>query len=216
MPPFLSYIVIGLIGLLSFALEPVYAAGTEDEVVETEGNSEYETAKTLIKSKQDFAAALPILESLTQEQPDYADAWNLRGFANRKLGNLDAAAEAYSEALRLNPEHLGALEYQGEMFVEMGQLDLAQKLCIHDTRRFSEECLPWLVEHLTICRPAHGEKLLIGNKVVQVAECLVGRVPGRGDFQDIAADALQYTSLLAEALERGMRVIAVVKLVKDS
>lgn len=127
MPPFLSYIVIGLIGLLSFALEPVYAAGTEDEVVETEGNSEYETAKTLIKSKQDFAAALPILEALTQEQPDYADAWNLRGFANRKLGNLDAAAEAYSEALRLNPEHLGALEYQGEMFVEMGQLDLAQK-----------------------------------------------------------------------------------------
>lgn len=127
MPPFLSYIVIGLIGLLSFALEPVYAAGTEDEVVETEGNSEYETAKTLIKSKQDFAAALPILESLTQEQPDYADAWNLRGFANRKLGNLDAAAEAYSEALRLNPEHLGALEYQGEMFVQMGQLDLAQK-----------------------------------------------------------------------------------------
>jgi tetratricopeptide (TPR) repeat protein len=125
MPHLLSYVLIGLVGLVSLSLEPLYAAGTEDEIVETEGTTEYDTAKALIKDKEDYAAALPILVALTEAQPDYADAWNLRGFANRKLGNMDEAAAAYDTALKLNPEHLGALEYQGEMFIQTGKMELA-------------------------------------------------------------------------------------------
>ncbi len=125
MPHLLSYVFIGLIGLLSMALEPLYAAGTEDDIVETEGTADYETAKALIKDKEDYARALPILVALTEAQPQYADAWNLRGFANRKLGQMDEAAKAYDTALKLNPEHLGALEYQGEMFIETGKMEQA-------------------------------------------------------------------------------------------
>jgi tetratricopeptide (TPR) repeat protein len=125
MPHLLSYVLIGLLGLVSLSLEPLHAAGTEDEVAETEGTTEYDTAKALIKDKEDYAAALPILVALTEAQPDYADAWNLRGFANRKLGNMDEAAAAYDTALTLNPEHLGALEYQGEMFIQTGKMELA-------------------------------------------------------------------------------------------
>jgi Flp pilus assembly protein TadD len=125
MPHLLSYVLIGLIGLVSVALDPLYAAGTEDAVVETEGTTEYDTAKALIKDKQDYEAALPILVALTEAQPDYADAWNLRGFANRKLGHMDEAAAAYETALKLNPEHKGALEYQGEMFIQTGKMEQA-------------------------------------------------------------------------------------------
>ena len=63
--------------------------------------------------KQDYAAALPLLQQVTSQEPQNADAWNLLGFSNRKLGNMDQAAAAYDTALRINPAHLGALEYQG-------------------------------------------------------------------------------------------------------
>ncbi|MEO5619967.1 MAG: tetratricopeptide repeat protein [Cypionkella sp.] len=125
MPHILAYVLIALVGLVSVSLDPIYAAGTEDDVVETEGVADYDKAKALIKEKEDYAAALPILEALTEAQPDYADAWNLRGFANRKLGNMEAAATAYDTALTLNPEHLGALEYQGEMFIQTGKMEEA-------------------------------------------------------------------------------------------
>ena len=46
-----------------------------------------------------------------------ADAWSMLGFAERKLGNLDASDLAYRRALALEPDHLEALEYQGELFL---------------------------------------------------------------------------------------------------
>jgi len=74
----------------------------------------------------DYATALPMLAALTRAQPDSANAWNLYGFTNRKLGHFDEAAAAYDTALRLNPEHRGALEYQGELFLQTGQPDKAR------------------------------------------------------------------------------------------
>jgi predicted Zn-dependent protease len=126
MPHLLSYVLIGLFGLLTMALDPVNAAGTSDDSSETEaGAPVYADAKAAI-DREDYAGALPILDKLTADEPQNADAWNLRGFANRKLGNMDEAAKSYSVALKINPAHLGALEYQGEMFVQIGQIDNAK------------------------------------------------------------------------------------------
>ena len=36
------------------------------------------------------------------------------------------SALAYTQALTLNPDHLGALEYQGELFLQTGKPDLAK------------------------------------------------------------------------------------------
>jgi predicted Zn-dependent protease len=124
MPHILSYVLIGLIGLLSVALDPALAAGTEDTAVEAELAPDYTAAKALIEA-QDFAGALPLLDALVVAEPGNADAWNLHGFANRKLGNMEVAAKSYDTALTLNPAHLGALEYQGEMFLETGKVDAA-------------------------------------------------------------------------------------------
>jgi predicted Zn-dependent protease len=125
MPHFLSYVLIGLLGLCTMALEPVMAAGTSDDSSDTASAPSYADAKSMIDGK-DYAGALPLLEAITKAEPNNADAWNLRGFANRKLGNLDDAAKFYTKALHINPGHLGALEYQGEMFVQMKDLDKAK------------------------------------------------------------------------------------------
>ena len=122
----LSYVMIAVFGLLFVGADPVLAAGTEDTATDTEtGAATYAEAKTAVDAKE-YAKALPILAKLTASEPGNADAWNLFGFSNRKLGNMDEATMAYEAALKINPGHLGALEYQGEMYVELGNLDKAR------------------------------------------------------------------------------------------
>lgn len=57
-----------------------------------------------------------------------ADWHNLMGFAHRKLATPDLAAAArhYDEALRIKPDHLGALEYAGELHLMQGDLPRAE------------------------------------------------------------------------------------------
>jgi Flp pilus assembly protein TadD len=57
-----------------------------------------------------------------------ADWHNLMGYALRKQGTPDyAGAERhYDEALRLNPQHKGALEYSGELYLLTNRLALAE------------------------------------------------------------------------------------------
>ena len=55
-----------------------------------------------------------------------ADRLNLLGFTARKTGNLSKAGKYYDAALELHPRHTGALEYQGELFIQLGMLDRAK------------------------------------------------------------------------------------------
>ncbi|MEO1100798.1 MAG: tetratricopeptide repeat protein, partial [Pseudomonadota bacterium] len=66
----------------------------------------------------------------------HPDVLTYLGFANRKQGNHDVALAYYSAALDVAPGHLGAHEYLGEYFVEIGdmtaarsQLDTLNVLC---------------------------------------------------------------------------------------
>jgi tetratricopeptide (TPR) repeat protein len=74
-----------------------------------------------------FAEAHKMLKNLKQISTDEADRLNLLGFTARKSGDLAAAGNFYQRALSLNPKHIGALEYQGELFIQLGKLDLAQE-----------------------------------------------------------------------------------------
>ncbi len=69
---------------------------------------------------QDYAGAITELNTLVQFGIVDADVFNLMGFAQRKSGNLGQAALFYDKALGMNPNHLGALEYQGELFLMTG------------------------------------------------------------------------------------------------
>ena len=73
-----------------------------------------------------FAEAHKMLKSLKKVNTDEADRLNLLGFTARKSGDLVAAGDYYQQALALNPRHTGALEYQGELFIQLGKIELAK------------------------------------------------------------------------------------------
>lgn len=72
------------------------------------------------------AAALPELERIDRVRPDDADVLNLLGFAHRKLGATDLARGFYDRALALDPVHEGALEYLGELEIQLGRIEAAR------------------------------------------------------------------------------------------
>ena len=80
--------------------------------------------RALIKAL-DYNGALAEMMPLLQKV-QHADLYNLIGFASRKSGDYKQAATFYSKALDFDGEHKGALEYQGEMFVELGDMAKAK------------------------------------------------------------------------------------------
>jgi len=76
---------------------------------------------------QNFASAKTALEQADQQFPNNADVNNLLGFVNRKLKMYSQSATYYTKALKIDPNHLGALEYQGELFVIQKKTALAKK-----------------------------------------------------------------------------------------
>ena len=91
---------------------------------------------TVLIKKEDFNAALALLETETAADPDNADAWNLTGFASRKLGDYKRSEAAYDRALAINPKHKGALEYKGELYLTLGNLEGAEQMLA----RLSKSC----------------------------------------------------------------------------
>ena len=69
--------------------------------------------------------ALKFIRVLTPSKE--ADKYNLLGFTARKSGDLNAAAEYYKKALDINPKHIQALEYQGELYLQLGEIEQAKK-----------------------------------------------------------------------------------------
>lgn len=97
-------------------------AFAEDETVtpDSAGNPEFVAVKALVDAG-DYDAALPRLTALDQAEPDNADILNLIGFSLRKTGHPDQALDYYGRALAQQPDHLGANEYLGELYLELKQ-----------------------------------------------------------------------------------------------
>lgn len=116
--------------VLSLAVQPSWADGGGGSNSGGGGNGGGEQTAGLSKAQADvdagrYDAALKKLDALAKSEPGNADVWNLLGFSSRKLGKFDAAAGYYEKALALDARHLGALEYQGELFIETGQVQKA-------------------------------------------------------------------------------------------
>mgnify|MGYP000049928382 FL=1 len=79
-------------------------------------NTELTKIRSLIAVKN-FSAALSALKVADKAFPNNADINNLLGYSARNLKQYKPAATYYVKALRIDPNHLGALEYQGELFM---------------------------------------------------------------------------------------------------
>ncbi len=92
----------------------------------TQMDAQLEKARAHIGKKK-YKKAIRQLNQVVRSNVDNADAWNLLGYSNRKLGKYKQAGKAYRKALRYNPEHKGALEYQGELFISLKEFDKARQ-----------------------------------------------------------------------------------------
>jgi tetratricopeptide (TPR) repeat protein len=109
------------------APDPVARAASSDSASSPAQTAQpgYADAKAEVAAGN-YKRAIAILATVVEADQGNADAWNLLGYSSRKLGRMDKAARYYEIALRLNPAHRGALEYQGEMFIQTGAFDKAK------------------------------------------------------------------------------------------
>jgi len=83
------------------------------------------SVRAKIKAK-DYKGALAELTPMLATY-QHADVYNLMGFSLRKTGDYKQAYTFYRKALDFDPEHKGALEYLGELYVETGEVEKAKQ-----------------------------------------------------------------------------------------
>ena len=112
-----------------FSQSLVFGAGSSSSV---DANAEYLKAEKLVKTYK-FEKAIKALNKLLTETPDgytTADIYNYLGYASRKqrAPNFEKAESYYLKALKIDPNHIGALEYLGELYYETGRVEKANEL----------------------------------------------------------------------------------------
>ena len=92
----------------------------------------YERAKVYIE-EDNFKKSLKVLKALSKREDlagFRADIYNLLGFSYRKLNkpDLDKSFAAYMMAIELEPAHIGAHEYLGELYLMLGNQSKALEI----------------------------------------------------------------------------------------
>ncbi len=106
------------VGLVSAAM----AAGSKS----SSKPSKLEVAEKAIKATN-YNRAIELLQKVVAGDSQNADAWNYLGFSQRKLKRFEQALGAYQKALTIDPEHRGANEYLGELYLQTGNLAKAKE-----------------------------------------------------------------------------------------
>jgi len=105
------------------AMAPLYADGGGGGG-NTNRSSRLAPFQQLIND-EDYRGAIGKLERALVESPDDADLLNLLAYSHRKSMHFVIARDYYQKALQIDPEHRGANEYLGELYLQMDRLDLA-------------------------------------------------------------------------------------------
>jgi Flp pilus assembly protein TadD len=108
-------LVIGIAGTPVFAIDSIPARDAPNLAA----------VRAKIKAK-DWSSAIAELNGMIDKGVQHADVYNLLGFSLRNQGDTTTAQTYYQKALEFDPDHKGALEYQGELYVKLGDLAKAQ------------------------------------------------------------------------------------------
>ena len=117
--------------LLAFSLSTLDLkaadSGPPPEIIK-KTNPTYAEAKTLVKSKK-FDKAVVMLEELLKDSKNSSnpDILNDYAYSLRNLKQYDKAEKFYLDALKINPKHLGANEYLGELYLLTKRPEEAKK-----------------------------------------------------------------------------------------
>ena len=115
-------------GLLALTMlgSVAYAAETETTPAANAENRDFSAGKRAVE-KKDWATAVARFRNVVVAEPTNADAYSMLGFSLRWMGKMDEAFAAYDRALKLNPQHRGALEYSGVAYLKADQPAKAQE-----------------------------------------------------------------------------------------
>ncbi|MBI3451656.1 MAG: tetratricopeptide repeat protein [Rhodospirillales bacterium] len=105
---------------------PVSAFDTAPPAASPAKNWRLTDAQKAVKAKN-YAQAIALLDRHVADNTRDADAYNYLGYSHRKLGNRDKALAYYTRALDLDPDHRGANEYLGELYLDMNDLPKAEE-----------------------------------------------------------------------------------------
>ena len=136
------WLVAMIAAALCFTMTSAFAAGTYDPPAKSKAKGlhlSYKMAEKLI-AKENYPKALEALALVIKDEPKNADAWNLKGFSHRKIGQYDASQQAYETALTLDPKHRQAMEYMGELYLTLDKLDEAEALLARLKKACSYNC----------------------------------------------------------------------------
>src|SRR5262249_37338935 len=98
-----------------------------------------EPIRVKIKAK-DFKSAAADLNALVDRGVQDPDVYNLLGFILRNLRDRKTAMTFYQKALEFDPNHKSALEYQGELFVQIGDIGKARDNAVKLTKLCPQGC----------------------------------------------------------------------------
>jgi tetratricopeptide (TPR) repeat protein len=101
-------------------------------------------AKAREKAQKYYRESLASFIDAVGAQPKMYEAWNYLGFANRHLGNFDDALSAYAKALEINPNYPDAIEYRGEAYLGLNQIEQAKgayMALFRDSRPLADELM---------------------------------------------------------------------------
>lgn len=117
-----------VVTFLAFGAGGAHAAGTSTttELTPAELRAQLASAEGMIR-REDYGGAIRLLNDIVETNPREPDAYNLLGFSYRKSKDFSRAERNYKRALRLNPDHKGALEYYGELFLETDRREKAEE-----------------------------------------------------------------------------------------
>ncbi len=147
------------VAALGFLISQAWAIAGVDFPLE--GDIDFTEVQEMIDASK-YEEAIAYLDfEVIEWYPENAEALTLKAYSQRSMGMHKEAMENYNAALASDPTHQGALEYQGELYLMMGDQDSAEanlkkleNLCprgceAHDTlqaaiERFKDGEVSWI------------------------------------------------------------------------
>ena len=115
----------------------------------TDPDKLYTRALNFIEQER-FFEAKKVLKAYTKSKPEDSFGWTLYAFSERKLGGLEKARGLYEKALSLDAENKAALEYQGELYLQLGEIDQAKR----NLEKINEYCRFWICKEKKMLKNA--------------------------------------------------------------
>ena len=100
---------------------------------------DYSMALRLIHHEK-YGDAIPYLERALERRPHDADVLNYLGYTERMINNYQLSLSYYQKALTEDPDHKGAHEYLGELYLNMHDLTSAQGQLAELVRLCPDSC----------------------------------------------------------------------------